>query len=276
MDLTHSTSSSVSATASGTRPSGPPATQETKPRTFFSLPRELRDEIYDIVHRYGQEAKSGRVVFRFPLTHVRNISRRFTKEYDMRSPATNRLVICQQGWSWAMFASSGGVSYLDGLDVGGMIWGSVEKNLPTRHPRLARLGKGASFTELEFNFDVNDKFRMPDELLEDSDAYSSWISEFIYRDHHPMSVNYGGQLHLRLFFRRLCTFDELRRIIAQRNWYSVHCSKINLIMYKARKGEPDEVCLLHALTLAIWTKDQGWQVEEKTIEDYHADIARAR
>jgi hypothetical protein len=44
--------------------------------SFFSLPCELRDEIYDILHQHEEELSRGQLTFSFPLTHLRHISPR--------------------------------------------------------------------------------------------------------------------------------------------------------------------------------------------------------
>jgi hypothetical protein len=79
--------------------------------TFFSLPPELRNMIYDILHQHEQELDSERLTFVMPLTHVRNVSRLFRDEYDKRSPRNSRLAISQGNWSWGQFTPARDAAY---------------------------------------------------------------------------------------------------------------------------------------------------------------------
>lgn len=64
------------------------------PTGFFKLPRELRDEIYDLVfENYWTESKDANIIgaryifkARTPLPLPRLISRQFKREYDQRFP----------------------------------------------------------------------------------------------------------------------------------------------------------------------------------------------
>ena len=256
----------------------PVATLETELGDFFCLPQELRDVIYDILHQHKQQAESGRMTFRFPLTHVRNISRRFTREYDLRTPATRCLVVSQEGWSWGMFSSDASGCWGRAVYPKFNLepWGSIEINLPLRRPRRARLGGNTQFTGLEFNFDIFDETRVFWEFMEDFYAYSSWISEFLYHDDHMTMVRTGRDLHLRLCFSYFITFDDLKRLIRRKDWFSRNCSKISLVLYSSVGGSPNETCLSKARVLAIWTRDMGWLVEEEIVEECRAERNRAR
>jgi hypothetical protein len=233
--------------------------------TFFSLPPELRNMIYDILHQHEQELDSERLAFVMPLTHVRNVSRLFRDEYDKRSPRNSRLAISQGNWSWGQFTPARDAAY-------GRLWGSVEKKLPQRLPRLITQGRVTSYTELEFNFDVYDEARKSREFAADFDVYSTWISNLLYRERHLPRVVCGGELHLSLFFSYLSTFDTLRRLIAKRSWFDLQCSKISLVLYSGNDGIPNEASLSRARVLAVWTRGVGWQDEVETIRSLRAEI----
>lgn len=70
---------------------------------FFSLPRELRDSIYDMVWQEKQEKISG-ANFRIQaaIPKVRLISRHFKSEYDERSPANSILHIADLGGDFTL------------------------------------------------------------------------------------------------------------------------------------------------------------------------------
>ena len=73
------------------------ATNPAQPKNFFSLPGELRNQIYDILHQHTERRRLYSLTFRYPvlLTHVRLISRKFTAEFNKRSPTSSRLIISQ-------------------------------------------------------------------------------------------------------------------------------------------------------------------------------------
>jgi hypothetical protein len=56
--------------------------------------------MYDLLHQYEVDAQLGQLTLRFQrsLAHLRQISRRFTTEYDLRMPAdgTSHLVVSQR------------------------------------------------------------------------------------------------------------------------------------------------------------------------------------
>jgi hypothetical protein len=247
---------------------------------FFSLPPELRNTVYNILHQHEQTVDSGRMTFVFPLTHVRNISRRFRDEYDKCSPATSRLVISQGNWCWGKFTTARDLGCLSSLALSGPSWSSAEKKkkkkLAQRLPTLVTLGRKTSYTDLEFNLDVYDEVRRSRDFLADFGHYSAWVETLLYREPHLPRVSCGGEVHLRLFFSYLSTFDALRRQITRKNWFRVQCSKISLVLYSGGDGFPNEASLSRATILAVWTRGVGWQIEEETNRSLHAEIVQAR
>lgn len=240
---------------------------------FFSLPPELRNMVYDILHQHEQKLDTERMTFVMPLTHVRNVSRRFREEYDKCHPATSRLVISQENWCWGRFMAARYNNSLARLAFSGPSWGSAEKKkLPQRLPKLVTLGRIASYAELELNFDVYDEVRGAREFLTDFDAYSAWIDNLLYRERHLPRVSCGGEVHLRLFFSYLGTFDSLRTLIAKENWFTLQCSKISLVLYSGGDGIPNEASLSRARILAVWIRDGGWKVEGETIRSLCAEM----
>ena len=162
---------------------------------------------------------------------------------------------------------------LNRLAFSGPSWGSADKKkLPERLPKAVTLGRVASYTDLELNFDVFDEARISREFLPDFKAYSTWVSTLLYREHHLPRVSCGGEVHLRLFFSYVNTFDSPKRLIAKQNWFQSQCSKISLVLYSGGDGSPNEDSLSRARILGVWTKDVGWQVEEEIIRSLRAEI----
>lgn len=241
--------------------------------TFFSLPPEIRDMVYDILHQYEQKLKTGHMNYAMPLTHVRNISREFRGEYDKRAPAKSRLVISQEDWCWGNFRALRFQSSLDLLAFSGPPPGpALKENLPQRLPKLVAAGRTTAFTDLELNFDLYDDIRTPGRFLAGFRAYSIWVESLLHREHHLPRASCGGEVHLRLFFSCLSTFHSLRRLIERQHCFNVQCSKISLVLYSGGDGVPNEASLSRGRILAVWTKDLGWQFEEETIRSLRAEI----
>lgn len=231
--------------------------------------------IYDILNQHEQKLDNGLSTYTLPLIHVRNISREFREEYHQRAPAKSRLVISQGDWCWGKFMVPRYQKTLGLLASSGSPLGPVEKKkkLPYRLPKLLTAGRTTSFTDLEFNFDVYDKIRTPGKVLADFDAYSNWVSDLLYREHHLPRAICGGGVHLRLLFSYLNTFRSLRRLITRNeHCFNVQCSKISLVLYSGGDGIPNEASLSRARILAVWTKGVGWQVERETIRSLRAEI----
>lgn len=61
---------------------------------FFSLPRELRDEIYEMAGENHQKVSAEVIIyFRTPIPSLRLVSRQFKTEYDQKAPALSCLNI---------------------------------------------------------------------------------------------------------------------------------------------------------------------------------------
>jgi hypothetical protein len=66
------------------------ATEGDEPTGFFSLPRELRDKIYDMVWQERKhKVNAAYYIVNAAIPNVRLISRRFRSEYDESSPANS-------------------------------------------------------------------------------------------------------------------------------------------------------------------------------------------
>jgi hypothetical protein len=82
----------------------PAATTGTNSKIgFFDLPRELRDEIYDLTFEHNRTATQGRETMelsvRAPQPHLRLVNKQFTSEYDERSPSTDNICLFITGGS---------------------------------------------------------------------------------------------------------------------------------------------------------------------------------
>ena len=109
-----------------------------KLKGFFSLSRELRDEIYDILHQNEVEAELVQLVLQLhcPPVNARLINRRFTEELNMRTPPTDY--------------SQVSVTHKPAIPD----W--VAGKQPRRLPKLTAAMQNTRFTRLEFRFDVAD------------------------------------------------------------------------------------------------------------------------
>lgn len=68
---------------------------------FFDLPRELRDEIYDLAFEHDRSYTQGRgsmdLNVRAPQPYLRLVNRQFTLEYDERSQSTDNICLFVTG-----------------------------------------------------------------------------------------------------------------------------------------------------------------------------------
>jgi hypothetical protein len=232
----------------------------TKPRCFFSLPRELRDHIYDILHRYEAEAELAQLAFRFrrPPVHLQLINRRFTTELDMRPPVTDHahLVVSQRPTN--------------------PIWYPDEQ--PLCLPEIPTRMHNTRFTHLEFQFDVRDGYREIYTEMLYFHEYSLWVGSLLEHDPRLVSSSCGGELYLQLSFRHVSNLELLIDLISHLHWYDSHCTKISMVLLGVHKRTPTmETLGLHIYsdmpqTLAVWDKLSGWEVEKVVYK--HARIER--
>lgn len=214
------------------------ANQPTQPKNFFSLPGELRDNIYDILHQHTERTRLYSLWFRYPvlLAHLRLVSRQFKAEFDKRVPTDHRLVISQ-------------TSKND-------IWYPMAQPLC-----LPGTVKHLTFVEVEVNFDVCDTFSEPiDELLY-FDRYSRWLSRLY--DRGPLipqllSPARGGQLHLRLSFNYASNLERIQNEISLIHWYDDFFTKISLIF------DGDE--LSRGKTVATRSPGSAWETDKTFLE----------
>jgi hypothetical protein len=217
----------------------PPA----QPKNFFSLPGELRNNIYDILHQHTGRTRLYSLSFRYPvlLTHLRLVSRRFTAEFDRRTPTSSRLVISQTSKN--------------------QIW------YPSAQPLcLPGAAKHLTFIEVEVNIDVCDTYQEPIDGLLYFDSYSQWLEKLYNRGPQIpqlLSPAHGGQLHLRLSFNYASNLERLQNEISLINWYGDFCTKISLI-YDGDK-------LTRGKTVATRIKGSGWETDKTCIEQGNAE-----
>jgi hypothetical protein len=76
---------------------GEPASVSNGSKSFFdTLPREIRDNIYDYTLDHEVTRHSYHMRFKAPFPHLRLVSRQFKHEYDERSPSNAELVVTDQ------------------------------------------------------------------------------------------------------------------------------------------------------------------------------------
>ncbi|KAM0709450.1 hypothetical protein Q7P35_003488 [Cladosporium inversicolor] len=204
-----------------------------KPKGFFSLPRELRDEIYDIIHRQEVESELGQLVFRFccPLFHIRLINRRLTTEFDMRTPDINRAQLVVSHRLDPMWYPSKQPHYL---------------------PEFPTCMTSTRLTQLEFKFHVSDCYKEIYTEMWWFHRYSEWIGRLL------------GQTP-RLYVSNL---EPLMDLISNFGWYARYCTKISLVLLEIPEPTPTMKMLgLYIYsdtpqTLAIWEESSGWRVDK--------------
>lgn len=220
-----------------------------KPKGFFSLPRELRDEIYDILH-HELDAEFAQLIFRFRHLEVKAqlIDRRFTEEFNMRASSA--------------IHSQLSVTH----NPANQRWYSREQ--PHCLPELPTVMQDMRFTHLEFKFDMNDSYREFYHLISDFHEYSEWIGKLLVQEPHLVSHNRGGELHLQLSFRYVNNLQYLVHDISQYGWYDSGCAKISMVLLDVQKQTPTmEKPGLHIYsdmpqTLAVWDTLSGWKIEQ--------------
>jgi hypothetical protein len=225
------------------------AAQAAQPKDFFSLPGELRNQIYDILHQHEESTRFHSLTFRYTvkLSHLRLISRQFTAEFDRCTPISSRLVISQTSRNQIWYPQSQPVCLPKALD--------------------RRI-----FRELEFNIDVCDTYHKPIERLSYFHRYTEWLSKLYHRD-LPMTqimspTRTSGQLHLRFFFNYVSNLKRLQDEISLIDWYGHFCTQISLV-YDGDK-------LLREQTVATRSGESGWETDETFIEQGRAEWAIGR
>jgi len=234
----------MSATHDSFAPAVAVANQAAVPNHFFSLPGELRDQIYDILHQHEESTRFHSLTFRYPapLSHLRLINRQFTAEFGNAS----RLVITQ--------TSRNQICY------------------PSAQPLcLPEILSRRIFGELEVNFDVCDTYHEPISQLMWFKTYSDWLWNLCLlpdtKVPQLVSPTSGGKLHLRLFFNYISNLERLQNEISSRGWYDF-CTKISLV-YDGDK-------LSRAQTVATRSRGSGWETDERFIKQGYAEWAIGR
>lgn len=224
-----------------------------EPLGFFSLPRELRDDIYDILHQHEQEVNTERLSFRFPLTHIRHISRRFRTECGQRNPAISRIVISQR--------------QKDCLDP---------DTLQLQRPRRTLLGRALNCNSLEFNANLGGEHGdEPWTLLWDFHfVYGALVDKILSSANYLAKTTRHGDVHLRLCLGNIGNIDRLRSSMPDMNPTERHCTKISLVLYSEGDDVPNEESLSRAQTLVAWNKDASWDADEPLIRQLCADYDR--
>ena len=225
-----------------------PTIQAAQPKHFSSLPGELRNQIYDILHQHEESTRFHSLTFRYPapLSHLRLINRQFTAEFDKRTPTVSRLVITQTSRNQIWYPSAQPVCLPD---------------------VLAR----RIFEKLEVNFDVCDTYHEPIDRLMWFDTYLNWLSNLYNRDtQNTQSISpvCYGQLHLRLFFNYLSNLERIQTGISSLHRYDTFCTKISLV----HDGDK----LTRAQTAATRCRESGWETDASFIEQGYAEWAIGR
>jgi hypothetical protein len=220
-----------------------------KPKGFFSLPRELRDDIYDILH-HELDAEVAQLMFHFRYLEVkaRLINRRFTEEFNMRASSTtqSQLLVTHK--------------------PANQRWYPDEQ--PHRLPELPMFMQDMHFTHIEFNFDMHDSYCHYYYLMSDFHEYSEWIGNLLVHEPHLVSHSRGGELHLQLSFRYVTNLKWLAQDISKFGCYGSGCTKISMVLLGVQKPTPTMKKLgLHIYSdmpqiLAVWDKLSGWKVEQ--------------
>jgi hypothetical protein len=224
-----------------------------KPNGFFSLARAIRDEIYDIIHLQELEAELiqlVQLVFRFyhPPFHIRLINRRFTAEFNMRTPAKDRAKLS------VTLRSENSRWYTD--------------EQPQCLPELPIRMQNARFTRLEFKFDVSDCYHEIYIQMLRFDDYLLWIGKLLEHDPRLASSDCGGELRLQLSFKYVSNLQRLVDLISQLGWYDDHCTKITMVLLGVHKRTPTieklglDIYSDISQSLAVWDKFSGWKLEK--------------
>lgn len=229
------------------------AVQAAQPNRFFSLPGELRNHIYDILHQHEKSTRFHSLTFRYPvpLSHLRLINRQFTSEFDKRTPAVNHLVIAPTSRNQVWFP----------LDQPPFFPQAVTR-------RIGLNWKLPIFKEFEVNIDVCDTYHEPVSPLLWFDKCSHWLANLFHRNTHLVTPARGGYLHLRLFFNYLSNLERLQNEISCMDWYRDFCTKISLVY------DGDEHP--RAQAVATRSKGAGWETDDMVIEKGYAEWAIGR
>lgn len=237
------------------------ASTTPKPKGFFSLPRELRDAIYDILHEHEAEFELGQLKLRFrhseSLACLRHISHRFATEYDLRIPAQGptHLVISHRDRDECFDTDS----QMDRLST------------------IAALRQDALFSDIEFDFEVHDYYREYYGEMTRIENYETWIQEFIHREPQLLAPEYGGKISIRLSLKHLTYLDLILRQISAPGWYIDNCTTVSLVL-KGVERLPSIMKRLgfhiysnESRTLASWNKDTGWEVDKVALKHCRAE-----
>lgn len=228
-------------------------TQQTK--GFFSLPRELRDAVYDLLHQHEVDAELGQLKLRFQhsLAHLRHISRRFTTECDLRMPAagTTHLVVSQRE----------GTKWFNAYDQ------------PARLSTVATLRQDAFFREIEFEIEVFDHYTAQlSGRMSWINSYAAWIQDFLHHDPQLIAPDYGGKISVRLFFKYLKHLDLIVQEVSASDWYFDQCTTIDIVLNGVERLSPVfkrldfHIYSEEPRTVATWRWGSGWEIDQVAIK----------
>jgi hypothetical protein len=233
-------------------------TQQTK--GFFSLPRELRDVIYDLLHQHEVDAELGQLTLRFQhsLAHLRHISRRFTTECDLRMPAagTTHLVVSQRE----------GTKYFNAY------------HHPARLSTVATLRQDAFFREIEVEIEVFDHYAAHlSGRMSWINSYAAWIQGFLHDDPQLIAPDYGGKISVRLFFKYLKHLDLIVQEVSASDWYFDQCTTIDIVLNGVERLSPVfkrlgfHIYSEEPRTVATWRWGTGWEIDMEAIKHGRAE-----
>lgn len=228
-------------------------TQQTK--GFFSLPRELRDVIYDLLHQHEVDAELGQLTLRFQhsLPVLRHISRRFTTECDLRIPAasTTHLVVSQRE----------GTKWFNAYDQ------------PARLSTVATLRQDAFFREIEFEIEVFDQYTAQlSGRTSWINSYAAWIQDFLHDDPQLIAPDYGGKISVRLFFKHLKHLNLIVQEVSASDWYFDQCTTIDIVLNGVERLSPVfkrlgfHIYSEEPRTVATWRWGSGWEIDQVAIK----------
>jgi hypothetical protein len=233
-----------------------------KPKGFFSLPRELRDEIYDILHRHELEVKLEPVALRFRHSpaHLRRISRRFATECALRIPATGPTHLT------VSLTHRIREAYFD------------SDPQPNRLSTIATLRQDALFRELEFEVDVQDCYEPYYGEIPRIECCSFWIQEFIRNEPQLLAPEDGGKINIRLCFNYLANLRLITRQVSYTDWFFDQCTTIDIVL-NDKERLPSVVKRLgfhiyseESRMVASWSRDTNWNIDMEALKHSRAEV----
>lgn len=256
--------------------------ESVEPLGFFSLPRELRDEIvslktrtqaisetplltevlrsgqYDMLHRLQDEVEfgiDGQLVVRFPLPRLHHISRLFTIEYDSRAPARPLIVVTQKYGNFQTSKCVNGRQRMERI----------------RCPRVVSLRHMQSHHFIKrLHIDMYACNATDGAAKTKSALYNSicirldWIRDFFQNTGSPEA---DVQLHIRLMLNDVEDIEKVKRfeIVRASKKRRPADGTIEIVVDCPSEQEYHEDEFKRAKTLAVWRPGSRWWFDEHEI-----------